>query len=65
MRLYRLGVMAGEPEQGVLDKVTLQAVAEFQSRANAQYNAGLDVVDPSDPGATVDVSTLKWIVRGL
>ena len=64
-QLYRLGVMAGEPEQGVLDSVTLQAVAEFQSRANDQYGAGLMVVDPGSPNAVVDVATLNWIERGL
>ena len=64
-RLYTLGVMGGEPEQGVLDSVTLQAVAEFQSRANEQYDAGLPVIDPADPGAIVDLNTLEWIIRGL
>ena len=65
MQLYRLGVMAGEPEEGVLDEVTLEAVAEFQSRANEQYDAGLPVLDPYDPDAVVDVETLSWIARGL
>ena len=64
-QLYRLGVMAGEPEQGVLDRVTLQAVADFQRRANDQHEAGLPVIDPDDPEATVDVQTLEWIARGL
>ena len=57
--------MAGEPDQGVLDSITLQAVAEFQARANAQYDAGLPVIDPADPGAVVDMNTLSWIARGL
>ena len=65
LRLYQLGMMAGEPEQGVLDRMTLQAVAEFQAKANEQYAAGLNVIDPSDPGAVIDVNTLSWISRGL
>ena len=64
-QLYRLGVMAGEPEQGVLDSVTLQAVAEFQSRANDQYDAGLMVIDPRSPNAVIDTATLTWIAKGL
>jgi hypothetical protein len=64
-QLYSQRVMAEEPEQGVLDRVTLQAVAEFQNRANEQYDAGLVVIDPNDPNAVVDLNTLYWIERGL
>ena len=65
LMFYRCDIVAGEPEQGVLDSVTLQAVAEFQSRANEQYDAGLHIIDPGDPGSVVDVNTLNWISRGL
>ena len=65
LRLYQLNVMPGEPEQGVLDRTTLQAVADFQQKVNEQYAAGLNVIDPSNPEAVVDVNTLSWIARGL
>jgi hypothetical protein len=64
-QLYKLGVMGDEPTQGVLDEVTLQAVAEFQNRANEEFDAGLSVIDPENPDAEVDADTLHWISRGL
>lgn len=60
-QLYARNVMSGEPEAGVLDDVTLQAVATFQARMNEQYDAGLTVLDPDDPDAVVDEETLWWI----
>ena len=64
-RLYALGLLAGEPEQGILDEVTLQAVADFQTRVNEQYDAGLSVIDPYDPNVVIDAETLRWIAQGL
>lgn len=65
MRLYAQRVLAGDPEEGVLDEVTLEAVAEFQRRANEQYDAGLRVIDPSDPNPVIDADTLHWLSQGL
>ena len=65
MRLYTQGVLAGDPEQGVLDEATLEAVAEFQRRANEQYGADLHVIDPSNPNSVIDVDTLHWLSQGL
>jgi hypothetical protein len=48
-------------EPGVLDTQTLQAVAEFQKRINDRYEAGLQVIDPADPAATVDAVTVSAI----
>ena len=65
MRLYQLGLLPSNAEDGVLDRATLSAVAEFQNRANAQLDAGLSVIDPGNPDAVVDVATLKLMVQGL
>ena len=66
VKLYKMGIMDDqEAEQGVLDEATLRAVAEFQNRANEQFDAGLRVIDPDNPRAVVDVNTLEWIARGL
>ena len=65
MRLYSMGLLSSSAEDGVLDRATLEAVAEFQNRANAQLDAGLDVIDPHDAGAVVDVATLNLISKGL
>ena len=65
MRLYTQGVLAGDPEQGILDEATLEAVAEFQRRANEQYDAGLRVIDPSNPNSVIDADTLHWLSQGL
>ena len=59
-RLYALGLLSTSGlEQGVLDRNTLQAVADYQQRMNDQYDAGLPVLDPDDPGAVVDTATLR------
>ncbi|MBQ8111502.1 MAG: peptidoglycan-binding protein [Clostridia bacterium] len=60
MRLYSLGLLSTDGLQpGVLDAPTLQAVAEFQTRMNEQYGAGLPVIDPGDPNAIIDEVTLQ------
>jgi len=43
----------------VLDQKTLQAVAEFQTRMNEEYGAGLSVVDPDNPASVVDAATVS------
>lgn len=64
MRLYSLGLLSTDGlEPGVLDAQTLQAVAEFQTRMNEQYGAGLEVVDPADPAAVVDAVTVSAIFK--
>ena len=62
MKLYSLGLLSTEGlEPGVLDTQTLQAVAQFQQRMNDRYEAGLEIVDPSDPAAVVDAVTVSAI----
>lgn len=63
MRLYALGLLKNTSEltPGVLDAVTLTAVAEFQQLMNANYGANLSVVDPSNPDAAVDAQTLAML----
>lgn len=62
MKLYSLGLLSTDGlEPGVLDEATLQAVAEFQTRMNEQFNAGLPVVDPSDLTSVVDAVTVRAI----
>ena len=64
MRLYSLGLLSTDGlEPGVLDRATLEAVAEFQTRVNEMYEAGLTVVDPADPTSAVDVTTLRAIFQ--
>ncbi len=62
MKLYSLGLLSTDGlEPGVLDEATLQAVAEFQTRMNEQYDAGLDIVDPGDLTSVVDAATVRAI----
>ena len=62
MRLYSLGLLSTDGlEPGVLDQMTLQAVADFQSQMNEQNGTALVVVDPTDPNAVIDVETLKLL----
>ena len=60
MKLYSLGLLSTDGLQpGVLDQRTLQAVADFQTRMNETYGAGLVVVDPSDLTSVVDEATVN------
>ncbi len=60
MRLYSLGLLSTDGlTPGVLDEKTLRAVAEFQQRMNDQYDAGLDVLDPSDLTSVIDAATVR------
>ena len=60
MKLYSLGLLSTDGLQpGVLDQKTLQAVADFQTRMNETYGAGLVVVDPSDLTSVVDEATVN------
>lgn len=61
LRLYSLGLLSVDAEPGVLDQMTLQAVYEFQTRLNEQYGLELPVIDPTDPSAVVDVTTVQAI----
>ena len=62
MKLYSLGLLSTDGlEPGVLDTATLQAVAEFQTRVNEQFDADLDVVDPTDLTSVVDAATVRAI----
>ena len=62
MKLYSLGLLSTDGlEPGVLDTATLQAVAEFQTRMNEQFDAGLTVVDPEDLTSVVDAVTVRAI----
>lgn len=62
MRLYSLGLLSTDGlEPGVLDQMTLQAVADFQSQMNEQNGTTLVVIDPTDPNAVIDVETLKLL----
>ena len=62
MKLYSLGLLSTDGlEPGVLDEATLQAVAEFQTRMNDQFDAGLNVVDPDDLTSVVDSATVRAI----
>ena len=65
MKLYGMGLLPSDAQEGVLDRATLEAVADFQSRANERYQAGLEVIDPTNPNSVVDPTTLTWIARGL
>ena len=44
---------------GVFGPETERAVAEFQQRMNDQYDAGLDVLDPSDLTSVIDAATVR------
>ena len=60
MKLYSLGLLSTDGLQpGVLDQKTLQAVADFQTRMNETYGAGLVVIDPMDPTSVVDEATVR------
>ena len=61
LKLYSLGYLSPDVEEGVLDEQTLQAVAEFQTRKNEKEDAGFDVVDPGDLSSVVDAATVRAI----
>ena len=61
LRLYSMGLLSPDAQEGVLDAQTLQAVAEFQTRMNEQQDAGFDVVDPGDLSSVVDAATVSAI----
>ena len=65
MRLYGMGLLSPDGlEAGVLDARTLQAVAEFQTRWNEQYQAGFEVIDPGDLSTKIDAATVRAIFAG-
>lgn len=59
LKLYSMGYLSADAEEGVLDAYTLRAVAEYQTQKNEQEDAGLDVVDPGDLSSVVDKETVS------
>ena len=59
--LYRRGLLNADDAQiDVLDEVTVEAIAEFQRRVNAQYGLELPIIDPEDP--ILDSLTLSYLL---
>lgn len=62
MRLYSFGLLSTDGlEEGILDQKTLQAVVDFQTKVNENFEAGLVIIDPADPNVIIDTDTLWWL----
>ena len=64
MQLYSLGLLSVDGlEPGVLDKITLEAVAEFQRIMNEKENKGLEIIDPENTNAVIDGNTVRALME--
>jgi len=65
-KLYELGYLlkSENPQQGVYDEATRNAVLRFQQNYNATSGgAPLYEIDPTDPNAVVDATTLAILMN--
>ena len=65
-KLFDLGLFTADnaPQPGVFDQRTLEIVLSFQQSYNAQNpGAPLLEVDPTDPNAVIDATTVSLIMN--
>jgi len=62
MALYRHGLIDADAAQiGVLDEVTLSAIASFQEKVNAYFGANLYIINPMED-RFIDQDTLNYLL---